>query len=235
MHQSNLKSFFKISIFLVINFSILFISSQLAITPGQAHPTQAVNEAIEVVRIPYDITNTTIEVGTNFTVMIVIKNIVDQTVYDVTFNETVPAADNKNTLIIINTSNGTSSNSTVGYSYSMILPGQQKIFNITYSAVGNQPSGSVTFSSLNVSYLFSELKIPAFGQSDYYSDGNFHPLTFNITNSSAGLPPTDFQATTDSGVFFIIGFITIAFVTLVVFFLSMFWSAKNLRNPKKRT
>lgn len=211
-----------------------------SVQANNASTDQNVNEAILVNRIPQT-PNTTIEVGQEhkFVLIIIIDNIAIETVYDVSFNQTVPSDESGNRFQIIDSSNSTTNHtlqkSWVSYTYDQILPGERELFNITLFGIGNKTSTLVAIQNLNVSYLYSESRIPAFRQSDLDSLNNPGTISFEITNSSAITSPIDDPIkdnTIDIGLISPLIFIAVPILILVS--VSFLWSKKNLRNPKKR-
>jgi hypothetical protein len=199
-----------------------------------ASTNQGVNEHILVNRIPQT-ANRSIEVNVSFDLVIIIDNIADQTVYDVSFNQSVPSDESGNRFEIVESSNTTSNHTSwVSYMYDEILPGKRELFNLTLRGLGNQSSTVVGIDSLNVSYLYSEFRIPAHRQSDLDNLNNPGSINFEITNSTADPVEIDPTKSGTLDINLIAPFLFIGVPLGIIVFVSFFWSKKNIRNPKKR-
>ncbi|MHA1989368.1 MAG: hypothetical protein ACW981_01730 [Candidatus Hodarchaeales archaeon] len=207
-----------------------------AIQAVDANTDQGINDAIVVNRIP-QVSNSTIEVNQSFEIVIIIDNVADQTIYEVAFNQSVPELPPGDTLKIIDSSNNTFNEAWVSYSYDIVFPGERKLFNLTLIAETNKSSSDFTLESLNVSYLYSEIRIPSWRQSDFNEVNSPQPLVFTIVNSNLDEeneeePEGIFNLNLDLELIAPFLFIGVPLVLLVG--LSYFWSKKNLRNEKKR-
>jgi hypothetical protein len=229
-----------LSVLLIFVLSLILIGSSFGtisqfsyINSVQGEPNQAVNDHITVNRIP-QISDSEIEIKTPFQIVILVDNKIDQAVYDVVVNQTIPDSNSGNTLNITGASSNNFNDSWASQTFNTILPGERKTLNVTLQGEGNNTWGTVTLPPLNVTYSFSELFIPAWKQSDIDPQGTPRPLTFNITNSNAegAIIEGCTKNCIDLNLISPLLFIVVPIFLLVG--ISFFWSKKNLRNTKKR-
>ena len=186
-----------LSILLTLLVGIVLISSSFSainefsyINSVHASSTQGVNEHIAVNRI-VQLNSYEVEVDIPFQIIILVDNLVDQPVYDVVVNQTIPSSSSGNTLNITAATSNTFNKTWAAETFNTILPGDRRSLNVTLEGYGNSTWGTITLPSLNVTYSFSEDLIPAWKQSDIDPQGTPRPLTFNITNSSVEVTPRE--------------------------------------------